>query len=48
MDILNWIFKENLGLSIMIVIGVVVAINLVFWKTNKKAFDAEKNKRRNR
>lgn len=48
MDILNWIFKENLGLSIMIVIGLIVAINLIFWKTNKKAFDAEKNKRRDR
>lgn len=48
MDILNWIFKENLGLSIMIVIGAVIAINLIFWKTNKKAFDAEKNKHRNR
>ena len=30
MEILNWIFKENLGLSIMIVIGAVVAINLIF------------------
>lgn len=48
MEILNWIFKENLGLSIMIVIGAVVAINLIFWKKNKEAFDAEKNKRRNR
>lgn len=48
MEILNWIFKENLGLSIMIVIGAVIAINLIFWKTNKKAFDAEKNKRQDR
>jgi hypothetical protein len=48
MEILNWIFKENLGLWIMIVIGAVIAINLIFWKTNKKAFDAEKNKRHGR
>lgn len=44
MEILNWIFKENLGLSIMIVVGAVIAINLISWKTNKKAFDAGKNK----
>ncbi|PKR48458.1 hypothetical protein [Thalassospira marina] len=42
MDTVNWIF-DNLGLTIILVVGGIVAINLLFLKKNREAYTDAKN-----
>lgn len=43
MDAIRWIF-DNLVLTIILVVGFIVAINLIFMKKNKETFNREKER----
>lgn len=43
MDAIRWVF-DNLVLTIILVVGFIVAINLIFLKKNKETFNREKER----
>lgn len=42
MDAVNWIF-DNFVLTVILVVGAIIGINLLFLKKNKQAFNVAKN-----
>jgi cbb3-type cytochrome oxidase subunit 3 len=43
MDAIRWVF-DNFVLTIILVVGFIVAINLIFMKKNKETFNREKER----
>ena len=43
MDAIRWVF-DNFVMTIILVVGFIVAINLIFMKKNKETFNREKER----
>lgn len=43
MDAIRWVF-DNFVLTVILVVGFIIAINLIFWKKNKETFTRERDR----